>query len=197
MHASALIVLLTSASQVHPVSKTEPDLCVAVVEEMGNVGLRISHAQGVASDVVTGLRKRMGYERLLFEGTYTGKLGMKKKVGFSDAMQDAELAYLKAAIEHASYRVRVRFGSKKKGVHWITLTCRKADAKPNDTLESKRVVGTTFAKSRAKMKEELAGFCTQMDPNPAADAAAAKVNASGPLPPKKKKTKKWTVPPRR
>jgi len=199
MHAGVLFVILTTASQVHPVSKTEPTECLVVVEEMGNVGLRISEAQALASEATTTLRERLGFERVLFEGTYTGKVGMKKRLGaaIENEMQNEELAYLKAAIEHAPYRVRMRFGhggKKAKGAHWIDLSCRKADAKPKDVLEKTRFTGKTFATVRKQLKAALPTFCAQMAP-PA--AAPAKGEAGSPLPPPKKKKKAWTLPPRR
>lgn len=201
MHTGALFVLMVTASQAHPANQADPKECVAVLEDMGRVGLRISDAQAVASDVMTTLRKRMGYNRLVFEGTYKGQLKMKRMLGpgAENEMQNDQLAYFKAAMENAKYKVRARFGHKGKKTHWIELSCRKADSKPKDTLDKKRFEATSFKGARKKMNDALPEFCTVMDPEPAAATAAKQPgDTSGPLPPKRnKKKKKWTMPPRR
>jgi hypothetical protein len=200
MHTAAVFVSLVAAAQLHPANKADPKQCVVVVEELGKVGLRISDAQALANETMDALRDRMGYERVVFEGTYNGQMKLKRMLGGAEnQMQEEQMAYFKAAMDNAAYRVRVRFGHKGKRTHWVEVSCRKAKAKPKDTLEKKRFEGTKFAIVRKKLKEALPTFCTQMDPEPvtATPDASKPADTSGPLPPKKKKNKAWTPPPRR
>lgn len=181
-------LLLASPAQVHPATGADAEKVRVVLEETGKVGLRISDAQAVATDVLTGLRKRMGEDAVVFEGTLAGNLKMKKLLGpnAESQIQDEQIAYLKAAIEKARFRVRVRFG-KAKGQHWVTLSCRNNGADPKQVLEEKRFTGATFAKARAAMNEALPTFCRIADPPSATEASA----------PKAKKQREWTLPPRR
>lgn len=186
--ALLLSLLLSTPAQAHPATGADPAKVRVVLDEPGNVGLRISDAQALATDVMTELRKRMGQEAVVFEGTLAGNLKMKKLLGpnAESQIQDEQIAYLKAAIEKARFRVRVRFG-KAKGQHWVTLSCRNNGAEPKNVLEEKRFTAASFAKARAAMNEALPAFCRIADPPSAAEAAPVEA----------KKTKEWTLPPRR
>lgn len=183
-----LSLLLFSPTQAHPATGADAGKVRVVLEDLGNVGLRISDAQALAGDVMTGLRKRLGQDAVVFEGTLASNLKMKRMLGANaeSQIQDEQIAYLKAALEKAAFRVRVRFGKTKKE-HWVTLSCRNNGAAVKSTLEDKRFTGATFASARAAMNEALPTFCRVADP-PAASATDA---------PPKKKTKEWTLPPRR
>jgi hypothetical protein len=208
MHAVALVAFLALPAQTHPVGETDPKRCVAVVEEMGKVGLRISDAQAVASDAVHALRKRMGYDRVVFEGTLKGQEQLKRMLGAGaeNQMQEEQIAYFRAAIKHAPYKVRVRFGTKK-GKSWISVSCRKSEHKPRKKhfIEEKTFTAAKFGDARKQLQDALPEFCKVMDPpdapasaQPGARPGPGGTDTSGPLPPpKKKENKPWTPPPRR
>lgn len=182
-----LSLLLASPAQVDPATGADASKVRVVLEETGNVGLRISDAQALATDVMNGLRKRMGEDAVVFEGTLAGNLKLKKLLGpnAESQIQDEQIAYLQAAMEKARFRVRLRFG-KAKNEHFITLSCRNNGADPKSALEEKRFTGATFAKARQAMNEGLPSFCRIADPPSAAPPA-----------PEPKKAKEWTLPPRR
>lgn len=193
MSALLLPLLLASPAQAHPATGADPAQVRVVLEETGNVGLRISDAQALATDVMNGLRKRMGQQAVVFEGTLAGNLKMKRLLGpnAESQIQDEQIAYLQAAMEKARFRVRLRFG-KAKGEHYVTLSCRNNGADPKSVLEEKRFTGATFAKARAAMNEALPTFCRIADPPSAVEASAGdEREKSG------KKPKAWTLPPRR
>lgn len=189
MNAALLLSLLVvSPAQIQPATGADAAAVRVVVDDLTGVGLRISDAQAIATDVMIGLRKRMGEDAVVFEGTLKGNLKMKKILGSNaeSQIQDEAIAYLKAAVEKAPFRVRVRFG-KKKGEHWVTLSCRNNGAPAKNTLEEKRFRADSFAKARAAMNEALPTFCGLADPPSQAPAAV----------PAKNKKKEWTLPPRR
>lgn len=163
-----------------------PARCRAFLEDMGKVGLRISDAQALAQDTLTVLRQRLGQEGAAYEGLLKSHLDIKRRLGpgAEHQIQDEQIAWLQACAESAPFRVRVRFG-KKKGRHFIALSCRNKDAPASRPLEEKRFEAKTFADARAKMNEALPGFCRLMDPSAAAPA------------PERKPKKQWTLPPRR
>ncbi|MFZ9886967.1 MAG: hypothetical protein ACO3JL_05635 [Myxococcota bacterium] len=183
---------LLTPTQAHPATGADPAAVRVVVEELGNVGLRISDAQALATDVVSGLRARMGSDAVVFEGTLSGSLKMKKLVGqaVESQIQDDQIAYLQAATTTAPFRVRVRFG-KKAGAHWIALSCRARADPPERILEETRVQGSTFAKAREAMQERLAGFCRIADPPGVVPASSPQKSD------RKKKRQQWVLPPRR
>ena len=103
----------------------DPSRCVVVVDDAGNVGLRIADAQSAHEAVVTALRKRMGTDAVVYEGSRKNAEQMKRMLGASSetSIQDEQLKYYDAAMKAAPWRVKVRFGQKK-SEHWITLSCR-------------------------------------------------------------------------
>ena len=183
-----------------PDSLGDPKRVVVVVDDAGNVGLRISDAQALHEAVITSLRKRLGNDAVVYEGSRKNAEQMKKMLGASSEtqIQDAQLAYYDAAMKAAPWRVKARFGTKK-GTHFIELSCRKADAKT--TLDDKRFTGKSFAAARDAMSKELESFC-QLLPT-----TATLIPVEGaPLPPKKpgeieglrkRELKPWSPPPRR
>lgn len=183
-----LSLLLLAPSQAAPASGADPAEVRVVLEDLGNVGLRISDAQALATDVMTGLQKRLGYNAVIFEGSLAGHLKMKRLLGGNaeSQIQDDQIAYLKAAMEKARFRVGVRFGKTKKA-HFVTLACRNSgapkDAKP---LEEVRFEGATFAEARKAMNAGLPEFCRIADPP-----------AQGADQPKARPKKAWSLPPRR
>lgn len=185
-------VLPFTPVQAHPATGADPASARVVVEELGDVGLRISDAQALATDVVTALRTRMGQDAVVFEGTLSGNLRMKKLLGnrAESQIQDEQVAYLRSAMAAAPYRVRVRFG-KKAGVHWIIMSCRDRAAPPTRPLEEARVEGSSFAKAREALSERLPAFCRVADPVAAAPASTSE------RPPRDKKRREWALPPRR
>ncbi len=191
MNAALLFsLLLAGPTQVHPATGADAAAVRVVVDDLTGVGLRISDAQAIATDVMIGLRKRMGEDAVVFEGTLKGNLKMKKILGSNaeSQIQDEQIAYLKAAVEKAPFRVRVRFG-KKKGEHWVTLSCRNNGATAKKPLEEKRFRASSFAKARAAMNEALPTFCGLADPPSAASKTAPGEHD--------KPKKQWTLPPRR
>lgn len=189
MSPIVLSLLLAAPTQADPATGADPNDARVIIEDMGTVGLRISDAQAVATDVMTSLRKRMGNNAVIFEGTLTGNLKMKKLLGANaeSQIQEDQIAYLKAAVEKAPFLVRVRFGTTKK-THWVTLSCRNNGAPPEKTLEEKRFEGATFGKAREAMNQGLEGFCRIADPKPASAVVEQ---------PREKKKREWTLPPRR
>lgn len=184
MHLAAFALLLAAPLQSDPASGADPASCRVVLEDLGNLGLRISDGQAVATDVMTGLRQRLGDDAVIFEGTLTGKLKMKKMLGPSGEaqIQEDQIAYLKAATKQAPFRVSVRFGKKKSG-HWIELACKNKEG--TAPLEKKRFEAASFGKARAEMNAALPDFCPLLAPATAAPETTTK--------PKKE----WSLPPRR
>ncbi len=188
----------------------DPSRCVVVVEDAGNVGLRISDAQSAHEAVVTVLRKRMGSDAVVYEGAQKNAASMKKMLGstIESTIQDDQLAYHAAAAKAAPWRVRVRFGQsggQKKAEHWITVGCRKAGDAPTAPIEEKRLVGKNFAEAKAKLDDALPTFCLQLPstatslPDENRPAAVSDQPAvPGEIPGLRRKTvKPWTAPPRR
>jgi hypothetical protein len=176
----------------------DPTRCLVVVEDAGNVGLRIADAQSVHEAVLTNLRKRLGNDAVIYEGSRKNAEKMKKMLGKSSEtqIQDSQLAYYDAAMKAAPWRVKARFGAKK-GQHFITLSCRKADAKA--TLDEQRFTGKSFSVAKDAMAEKLDSFC-QLLPTTATLIPVEKKpdGAPGVIPGMSKhELKPWTPPPKR
>ena len=194
------VIVVPSSAAAQSASMTalpDPAKCVVVVDDAGNVGLKISDAQAAHETVVTALRKRLGTDAVVYEGLQKNAAKMKQMLGSSSetTLQDSQLAYFAAAAKAAPWRVRVRFGQKK-GEHWITVSCRKAANKATVLTEEKRLTGKTFADARTALDAALPEFCPLL---PAAvDAAPAPQLAPGEIPGLRKKVlKPWTPPPKR
>ena len=182
----------------------DPSRCIVVVEDAGNVGLRISDAQAAHEAVVTVLRKRMGSDAVVYEGAQKNAVTMKRMLGSRSetTIQDDQLSYHAAAAKAAPWRVRVRFGqkvgAKKSGEHWITVGCRKAADKPTGPVEEIRFVGKNFVEAKEKLDAALPGFCMQLPSTATSLPDESKPAAPGEIPGLHKKTiKPWTPPPRR
>jgi hypothetical protein len=191
----------------------DPSKCVVILEEMGNVGFRISDAQVVADAVLTHMRKRVGFESAHYAGVAASAAAMKKLLNTPEGAgpQDAQLQWFKKCEDTAPWRLRARFGTDKKGdkKHWVTLSCRKKGADPDPkkggVVEEIKVDGKTFLESRDALVAALPAFCAQIPsatvipiegvkpPGSPADAP----DAGPPGLSKKKEPKPWTPPPRR
>jgi hypothetical protein len=152
----------SSASPSVAAALGDPNKCVAVVEQFGDVGFRISDAQVIADAALTELKKRLGNEGAVYEGIPASLEHMSKLVGPEASPQTAQIEYYKKAIAHAKYKVRPRFGVKGKK-HWITLSCRGVKNAPADVLDNKRFEGKSFADARDKMLAALPTWCPVLD----------------------------------
>jgi hypothetical protein len=177
----------------------DPAKCVLVVDDMGDVGLRISDAQGVAEDAYASFKKRLGNDAVVYEGVYKNAADMKRRLGpnSENAIQDAQLAYYEACIKQAPHRVRVKFG-KKGGKHFVSATCRKGDA----VLDEVKTEGATFLAAREAFAAKMPSFCAAVAPVQAATAtpttgAPAKPGDAPAWQRKKEPTAGWQPPPKR
>lgn len=199
----------------------DPNRCVVVVDDAGNVGLRIADAQSAHEAVVTSLRKRLGTEAVVYEGSRKNAATMKKMLGGSaeTQIQDSQLAYYDAAMKAAPWRVKVRFGQKK-SEHWITVACRKRSAlsdggggggvvgqkgvgPPKENLvEEKRFTGKSFLAAKEAMDKGLPDFCQALPVTatliPVEGPATGQPAKPGEVPGlRKKELKPWAPPPKR
>lgn len=207
----ALALLCSAGAHAQSVSPQlgDPARCAVILEDMGPVGFRISDAQVVADALLTGLRKRVGFDGAHYEGVAASAAAMKKLLATPEGAgpQEAQLAWFEKCEEHAPWRVRARFGTASKGAqrHWISVTCRKkgadADPKKGALLDEQRFQGATFLEARDALAAALSGFCPALvgavqlpiegaTPPPAEDAAPPGLR-------KKKQPKAWVPPPRR
>jgi hypothetical protein len=185
-----------------------PALCQVIVDDAGDVGLRISDAQLTHDLVVQALRKRLGTDAVVYEGAQKNAATMKRMLGAAaeTSIQDEQLAFHAAAAKAAPWRVRVRFGTKK-GEQWITVACRKSGDDPSKPVVESRFVGKNFLAAKEKLDAGLPGFCPQLAPVDGATTNNA--NTTGipiegqpatptPVPGLHKKVlKDWSPPPRR
>lgn len=194
---------------------SDPKRVVVIVDDAGDVGLRISDAQMAHETVIVALRKRLGNDAVAYGGQRKNAATMKKMLGpnAETTIQDTQLVWFDAAEAAAPWRVRVTFGIKK-NEHWVTAACRKATAKDagKDAKDAKPVVvdqktgtGKNFLAARDSLAKELDAFCPGL---PAAVPAgmtlpiegvnpANPTNPTNPTNPKQKPLKPWTPPPRR
>jgi hypothetical protein len=201
--AVVLAVMATSASDVRAqaaaagltASLGDPSRCLVGVDDAGEVGLRIADAQSAHEAVVTALRKRLGTEAVVYEGSRKNAAQLKKMLGTSaeTTIQDEQLRYYDAAITAAPWRVKVRFGQRK-GEHWITLSCRTVASVT--VAEEKRFVGKTFLAAKEAMDKALPEFCGALPTT----ATLIPVERQGPgaIPGiRKKELTPWSPPPKR
>lgn len=208
----ALVVFGTAPAQAQSVGPQlgDPKRCVAVLEEMGSVGFRISDAQVVADAVLTSMRKRVGHDAAHYAGVAASAAAMKKLLQTPEGAgpQESQLAFFKGCEDAAPWRLRARFGTDKKGEknHWVTLSCRKKGADPDpkkrELVEEKRFEGKTFLEARDALVAALPTFCPAIVgavqiPLEGATATEAPADAGPPGMSKKKEPKAWTPPPRR
>lgn len=204
-----LSLLLAGSAQAQSAaasSMSDPNKVVVIVDDAGDVGLRISDAQMVHETVITALRKRLGNDAVAYGGEKKNAATMKRMLGpnAETTLQDTRLVWFDAAEKAAPWRVRVKFG-KKKNENWVTASCRKASDKPDAVVESKTGTGKTFIAARDDLAAQLPSFCMALPTAAAAlpiegsqNSSPNPTNPQGPPGMKKKEpTKAWTPPPRR
>ena len=174
----------------------DPKKCRVVIDSMGKVGLRIADSQQLVETTKTGLYKRLGRDgAVVWEGAYEAAKKMGRLSHVQNASREEKMAYLKAAMENAEFRVRVRFKRKRSGTK-ITLSCRRAGMPPSKTLEKRVIRAKRFAEARAQLEKEIATLCIEMDP-PKKPAPRAEDGGRKPWQRKKKKPEAFVLPPRR
>ncbi len=183
---------------------SDPNRVVVIVDDAGDVGLRISDAQMAHETVIAALRKRLGNDAVAYEGEKKNAATMKKMLGpaAETTIQDARLTWFDAAEKAAPWRVRVRFGAKK-GQQFIRLTCRKASDKADHVVDERVGAGKNFVAARDDLAAHIGEFCLALpDPKGASSIPIEGANSAKPNEPpgmhkKPKQTKTWTPPPRR
>jgi hypothetical protein len=180
----------------------DPRRAVVIVDDAGDVGLRISDAQIAHELVIARLRKRMGNDAVVYDGARKSAAEMKRLLGpnAETTVQDTQLQWFDAAAKAAPWRVRVRFGQKN-GEHWITIACRHASDDAKKPVEEQRYTGKTFLAARDAADAGLDKFCLAL-PTTAMQLPIEGPSSSSPGEPlglrKKPKTPTpWTPPPRR
>ncbi len=182
----------------------DPAKCVVMVEDMGNVGFRISDAQAVAESVVSPLKKRVGAQAAFFEGVLTSAQSMRRILGSTvegGTPQETTRKHYEACRDAAPWRVKASFGAPAKGKgkpkkHWIEVTCRKKGS--DSVVDRVRVEGDTFVLARDELNAAMPRFCMQIP-----DIAAIPIEPAPGERPKeppgmsKKEPKAWTPPPPR
>ena len=196
LFASLLLSAASVAQVIEPGTKSNyppPEKCQVVVEDMGRVGLRIADAQAFAERTVTGLRKRLSVESVIYEGLLKSAKDMKRRLGGSDtSLQDEQIAYFKAAAKAAKWRVKVKFG-RKKGKHWVKATCWRSHKgkRKGKPVETRTWRDKRLDKLKATYGKEIATFCLEIDPpKPKPEEQAAPIS-------RPKKKKEWSLPPMR
>ncbi|MBN2358190.1 MAG: hypothetical protein JXR83_01970 [Deltaproteobacteria bacterium] len=172
--ALALAALLQAAAPGPSSAPAAParSRCLVVLEDMGNVGLRITDAQALAQTVLDGLRQRVGTDRASYGGLAASARAMKKMLagtGTPTEVQDTQIAEYEACEKAARWRVRARFGIKARR-HWVTLTC-STTGMPAKVIDKARFEGASFAEVREQTARAMVNFCLQI--SPAGQAASA------------------------
>ena len=199
-----VVSTLVGEARAQSMAPTLPDAskCVVLVEDMGDVGFRISDSGALAEAVVVGFRKRLSRDGVLYGGSAAAASSMRKMLGpgSETQVQEAQLTYFKAATANAKFHVAVHFGTKGR-TEWVTLECKRTGAKPGEKpLDSKRLEAKTFLEVRDLVQAAMPTFCPAVAP---LDAAVTTTNAPAAqpgLPPgmsKPKPTAAWSPPPRR
>jgi hypothetical protein len=164
----------------------DPARVIVAVEDLKGRGFAIAQAKQLASATVYALKQRVGQDAVVYEGNLWGQRMMVKKVGDTPSGDRAKLInYYEAAMAAAKYRVKVKFGKKRKK-QYVTLSCRKAGEKK--PLDEVKLTDKEFSVVFAEAKEKLKTFCPALAPPPPPEAVAPKT---------KKAPKPWSPPPRR
>ena len=204
--AFALVAAVTAPARAQSLGPSlgDPKKCVVVVDDMGDVGFRISDAQVVADAVVSNLRKRIGFESVTYAGVAASAAAMKRLLATPEGAgpQDAQLKWFKDCEQSAPWRVRARFGTGKGNMHWVSASCRRAGADAKDVVEEKRFEAKTFLEARDKLAAAIPTFCPLIVSNVTVPIEGLKQGADAPDagPPgmsKKQPPKPFTLPPRR
>jgi hypothetical protein len=186
-------------------SLPDPKRCVVLLEELTDVGFRIADAQGVAETVQRAIRKRVGRDGIVYGGVVKSQRELQKMLGQgveTPAIQQKKLDYFKAAEDNATWLLRARFGTSKKGPkdkkHWITVSCRKRGGDPKSPIEEKRVEAATFVDAKAALDAAMPTFCMQI-PSMEQLPVEGVTPATPAEPPglRKKVPKPWSPPPPR
>ena len=171
-----------------------------VLEDMGNVGFRISDAQSLANWVSSSLGKRVGHENVAYEGLLKSKKDLARRLGNTEIhpTQAADIQRLEAFVKEAQVWVKARFGKDKKG-HWVDLSCRSSQDKTQKPKEKKRFYAKTFHELQPAIRTALADFCSTLIPKAGTPpVVVTPVKPTGILPTQKRPTKeKWLPPTRR
>ena len=197
------LVPVASAQLGAKASFPPPEDCVVVVDEMGKVGYRISDAQMLAQEMLSAMQKRVGYSGVIYEGTLKSVADLQRRLGKNSetTIQADKIAYLKAALKAAKYRVRIRFGRKKRGPkgkrHWVTVSCRKAGAAVSDVLDEKTFKAKSFYAAKEAYAEALPAFCPAIAPPQKPSPTPTEKDGPPKWKRKHKPKKKWTPPPLR
>lgn len=180
----------------------DPAKCVVMVEDMGNVGFRISDAQAVAESVVSPLKKRVGSQAAFYEGVLKSAQSMQKILGSAvegGTPQETQRKHFEACRDAAPWRVKASFGGPAKGKskqHWIEAVCHKRDS--DHVVDRLRVEGGSFVLARDELNKGMATFCLQI-PDISAIPIEPTPGDKPQEPPgmSKKAPKPWTPPPPR
>jgi len=178
--AAAAVVSTAGASApnpgpIQPPTSLPASPCLVVLDDLGNVGLRITDAQSLAQIVIAGLRQRVGIDRASYGGQAAAARSMKRMLagtGSPTTLQDQQIAEFEACERAARWRVAARFGVKARR-HWITLSCRSTGPGGRE-LDQERFEGATFAEARDKAERALSTFCLQIAPPGPAPGAPAR-----------------------
>lgn len=194
--------------RLHSVMKAEkfpaPELCRVVVDDVTGMGFRISDGQALIEATMRHFRHRLSRDEVVFEGNLNAAKKMKRMLGGNtDELTEMKAAYYKEAIVQAKHRVHIKFG-KKKGKHWIRLTCHKNAGftskgkrkKPSKALETLKVTHSSFSKAKAELVEKLPAFCPVIQgrpkPKPQKQPGMSAAERR-----RQQRLKKWTPPARR
>ena len=194
-HLIIITLTLISASISWSQSPTK-----VVLEDMGNVGFRISDAQSLANWVSNALAKRVGHDNVAYEGLLKSKKDLARRLGNTEIhpTQAADIQRLEAFVKEAQVWVKARFGKNKKG-HWVDLSCRAQPGKGQKPKEKKRLYANTFHDLQPLVRTALTEFCGTLIPKVAPAPARAPSNGNPALLPPKPtpKKQKWLPPTRR
>ena len=178
-----------------------PKEAKVVLEDMGNVGYRISDAQAVINWVSSGLRPRVGRTNMIYEGLLKSKKDLKRRLGKTEihGAQMEEIERLEAFSAQANVWLKAKFGKDKKG-HWVEMSCRNKTQEKKKQAHKERLYAKKFKALEPLVAQSLKTFCSSLiplaqvefkaEPKPNAQAAPSTVPVRKPKP-------KWVAPQRR
>jgi len=172
-----------------------------VLEDMGNVGYRITDAQMLVDWVTSGIRVRVGRENMMYEGLLKSKKDLQRRLGRTEThdAQSKEIERLEAFAKEAKVWLKARFGKDKKG-HWVEISCRPQAKNTKKFTDKKRFYGKQFVSLKPKVTQAMATFCAKLLPigQVLNGTTAAPFQAPGHgAKAKPQKPKKWLPPQRR
>ena len=172
-----------------------------VLEDMGNVGYRITDAQILVDWVTSGIRPRVGRENIMYEGLLKSKKDLQRRLGRTEThdAQSKEIERLEAFAKQAKVWLKARFGKDKRG-HWVEVSCRPEAKKTKKFTDKKRFYDKRFASLKPKVTQAMATFCAQLLPLGQASNASSATSSQRPGQGPKvtpRKPKKWLPPQRR